>query len=284
MQLDEHQRNAILREMGIQTYVSRRPLPGARASAVVRALAQSPVVQQPSDAALSVAMQTRVVARTLAEPVVLADEPAQDRSLPEALAERGAAVAPSVESARMTSAAAIPVVPAEPARFAFAYIPVNEQLAVINELPWARSATLSPSCRQLLADMLKAIGAPCDADTLSPMVFTWPLPDAGDMPVDAESARHMLEGFVSRRLKLRPVPYLLVLAEDAARFLFPAHSAWQVNANALQSHPRFPVELVITHSLNVLEAVRELKRPAWAALQPLKQALDRPAQHNVAAD
>jgi len=60
-----------------------------------------------------------------------------------------------------------------------------------------------------------------------PMVFTWALSDAGAMPVDSESARHTLEGFWSRRLKLRPVRYLLALAEKSAGFLFPAQASWQ---------------------------------------------------------
>jgi len=110
---------------------------------------------------------------------------------------------------------------------AFAYIPVNDQLAVINELPLARAVTWSAGCRQLLADILKAISAPREPADFSPMVFTWPLSDAGDMPVDSERARLMLEGFLSRRLKLRPVRYLLVLAEQSAGFIFPAQASWQ---------------------------------------------------------
>jgi len=260
MRLDDHQRDTILREMGIQTYVPRKALPGARASASaatpIRAAAPHPA---PREAALlevsQVSLQQPVPAliTAAAPPAAVAHEP-------------------------VVALPADPHGALEAARFAFAYIPVNDQLAVINELPWARAATLSPGCRQLLADMLKAIGAPCEPGDLSPLVFTWPLSEAGDMPVDSESARHMLEGFLSRRLKLRPVRYLMVLAEQSAGFLFPAQASWQANADKLIQHPRLPVELVVTHSLNAMESVRELKRSAWQTLQPLKNALDQSHQ------
>jgi len=256
MRLDERQRDTILREMGIQTYVPRKALPGARASVpAATALGAVPPRVAPLEMALLHVSPLPALQPVPAASPAVVPPPASGPS---------PAVVPPVA----------PPEPTEAARFAFAYIPVNDQLAVINELPWARAATLSPGCRQLLADMLKAIGAPCEPGDLSPMVFTWPLSEAGDMPVDSESARHMLEGFLSRRLKLRPVRYLMVLAEHSAGYLFPAQTAWKANAEALMKHPRLPVELVITHSLNAMETVRERKRSAWQTLQPLKRALD----------
>lgn len=248
MRLAPGQRDTILQEMGIQTYVPRMPLPGARPSPI--------------------------------RPAGVADVPLPDVvELRPAVVERPAVTslpdmrvtAPSAQAPAVAVPMAAAEVSAEAVNFAFAYVPVNEHLAVICELPWARSAVLTPSCRQLLADMLKAIGAPCEADRLSPMVFSWPLSDAGDMPQDVQSARHMLEGFLSRRLKLRAVPHWLLLAEHSAHFLFPV--AEQPPASGLQVHPRFPVQVLVTHSLHAMEAVRDLKRAAWQALQPLKLSL-----------
>jgi hypothetical protein len=271
MRLDQHQRDAILQEMGIQTYVPRQALPGARMSLPV--VARHPAtrtVRPPAPAAAPASSPAMTPLSAAVSPSV-----SPQKSAPIAIPQID--VAPTRTAAQLQPPAAVPAAvataPVDAARFAFAYIPVNEHLAVINELPWARSASLSPSCRQLLADMLKALGVPCEASQLSPMVFTWPLSEAGDMPTDSESARHMLEGFLTKRLKLRPVRYLMVLAEQSAEFLFPAQSDWQSNADALFRHTRLPVELVVTHSLNAMEAVRELKRPAWQALQPLKHAL-----------
>jgi hypothetical protein len=261
MRLAPGQRHVILQEMGIQTYVPRQPLPGAMASPARQ------VVRSESHASASANSRKASPA-----PAALAVAVHHEHS--EALLRPTVPASPSVPAARAEAAptAAVPATAStEAVHFAFGYIPVNDHLAVICELPWARSAVLSSPCRQLLADMLKAIGAPCDADRLSPMVFSWPLAEAGEMPADAQTARHMLEGFVARRLKLRAVPNLLILAEQSAQFLFPA--ADQPQAGVLRVHPRFPVQVLVTHSLHAMESVRELKRSAWQALQPLKQAL-----------
>ena len=248
MRLDQHQRDAILQEMGIQTYVPRQALPGARPSLPVVTRHAAPRTVRPSApvAALASSFATTNPAAVASPSAVLQKSP------PIALPQIAASPPRPAAQVQPTAVApvAVPAAPVDAARFAFAYIPVNEHLAVINELPWARSASLSPSCRQLLADMLKALGVPCEATQLSPMVFTWPLSEAGDMPADSESARHMLEGFLTKRLKLRPVRYFMVLAEQAAEFLFPAQSDWRLSRDALFRHPRLPVELVVTHSLN----------------------------------
>lgn len=254
MRLAPEQRHAILQEMGIQTYVPRVSLPGAKASPEPRLYRSIPANLSPMG---------------LQAPI----ETAEKRSAPVVAAVPAAASQPAE-----TAPVQLPPQDTQAVHFAFAYVPVNEQLAVICELPWARSAILSPSCSQLLADMLKAIGTPFEAERLSPMVFSWPLADAGEMPQDAQTARDMLEGFLSRRLKLRAVPHLLVLAEQSAEFLFPAGGP--LPASGLQAHPRLAAQVLVTHSLHAMESVRDLKRSAWQALQPLRRALaDSPVRH-----
>lgn len=285
MRLAPGQRHVILQEMGIQTYVPRIVVPGARPSPMRHSVRPEIPPQRPVVGGAERLLQPGV------EPAGMTPVPVRPASplsepVPVPLPEKvplaskpvvAVASAPAaVRSDAMTAESAVPPATSTPStaeavHFAFAYVPVNEHLAVICELPWARSAVLTPSCRQLLADMLKAIGAPCEAGRLAPMVFSWPLADAGEMPQDAQTACHMLEGFVSRRLKLRAVSHLLILAEQSAAFLFPAAS--QPPAGELQTHPHFPVQVLVTHSLHAMEAVRDLKRSAWQALQPLKQAL-----------
>ncbi|MGB4248968.1 MAG: hypothetical protein WBJ75_14745 [Pseudohongiellaceae bacterium] len=160
-------------------------------------------------------------------------------------------------------------------RFAFAYFPVNEELAVINELPWAKSAAVSPACRQLLAAILKALSVPCDEKSLTSMVFTWPLAEGPDFDRSAQSARHTLDGFLARRFKLRPVRYLLILAEQSAEFLFPAQFDWR--QDGMKRHPLHAVDVIVTRSLNAMDAVPDIKRSVWQALQPLRAALAQSA-------
>ncbi|MDO9317791.1 MAG: hypothetical protein Q7V56_06295 [Gammaproteobacteria bacterium] len=235
MAMNELQRQAYLRELGIQSYFPRRALPGAKAPRLFGASALG-VENAPSPVGAGL-------------PAIAAPAP-------------NAAAAPITVS-----------VSAAPPRFAFAYFPVSEELAVINELPWAKSASVSPACRQLLAGMLRALGMPSDERALTSMVFTWPLLEGPDIEQGEESARQTLAGFLARRLKLRPVRYLLVLAEQSTGYLFPADFDWQQGRGGLQRHPLFDMNLVVTRSLNAMDAVPDLKREVWQAMQPLRLAL-----------
>ena len=271
MAVPEGHRLAYLQEMGIQAYFPRRPLPGARPSARYADLpsalaAQTSQADEPTGTAEQVlqvlaAVETApepapVRPESVAPPVVRVAEPVQ---------------APVREEAKVESAAGHEAASAqETVKFAFAYIPVNEHLAVISELPWTRSASLSPSCRKLLADILRALGLPVQEPHLNPMIFTWPLFE--DVQMQGDSARHTLEGFLARRLKLQPVRYLFIFAEQAAPYLFPVDA--EPVRETFFRHPRFEVEVCVTHSLNAMDAVRELKRPVWDLLKPLQGRLN----------
>ncbi len=299
MAMNELQRQAYLRELGIQTYFPRRALPGAKPSRLfgasvlhVEVSGADPSQQHSSDQRARLLADSGVPSApfrgvpkvifeamsgvTAAVPSTVAPAVAPEVALvvaPEARSEpaRKVAMAP----AAMPTPAAPVAVPASaaPPRFAFAYFPVSDELAVINELPWAKSAAVSPACRQLLAGMLRALGMPNDERALTSMVFTWPLLEGPDIDQGEESARQTLSGFLARRLKLRPVRHLLVLAEQSAGYLFPAEFDWQQGNGELQRHPLFDMKVVVTRSLNAMDAVPDLKREVWQAMQPLRQAL-----------
>lgn len=269
MAMNELQRQAYLRELGIQSYFPRRALPDAKAPRLFGAS----VLGSDGPAAEVLQPAREHGARLLA-----------DTSLP-TLPIANVAPVLRVEPTRNLPAeqAAVPADPSSatvsvvPPRFAFAYFPVSEELAVINELPWAKSASVTPACRQLLAGMLRALGMPSDERALTSMVFTWPLLEGPDIDQGEESARQTLAGFLARRLKLHPVRYLLVLAEQSTGYLFPAEFDWQQGRGGLQRHPLFDMNLVVTRSLNAMDAVPDLKREVWQAMQPLRLALANPA-------
>lgn len=256
MVMNELQRQAYLRELGIQTYFPRRALPGAKPS--------------------------RLFGASVLGVEVSGVDPSQQHGRDQRarlLVDSEVPSAPARKVAMATAAAPAPTAPVAvtanpaPPRFAFAYFPVSEELAVINELPWAKSAAVSPACRQLLAGMLRALGMPNDERALTSMVFTWPLLEGPNIDQGEESARQTLAGFLARRLKLRPVRHLLVLAEQSAGYLFPADFDWQQGRGELQCHPLFDMTVVVTRSLNAMDAVPDLKREVWQAMQPLRQAL-----------
>lgn len=282
----EGQRQAYLRELGIQSYFPRRALPGAKPSPFY----VSGKLAAPESEGMLVAENVQRLSALIgasssvgpADSLQLPARPEVKASVvvaPPAPREASAApVTPSVVAPVVVTRTPTPVptpVPApaveEDTRFAFAYFPINEELAVINELPWAKSAAVSPACRQLLAAILKALSVPCDERSLTSMVFTWPLAEGPDIDRSAQSARHTLDGFLARRFKLRPVRHLLILAEQSAEFLFPAQFDWQ--QEGMKRHPHHAVDVIVTRSLNAMDAVPDIKRSVWQALQPLRAAL-----------
>lgn len=241
-------------------------------------LSQSPVdvssskpVASPAPASAQDVL-SMLVAKPTTELAAPAQPAVQGQAAPQAHVETPAP-APRVEAEVAESAASNPepVVEGEEVRFVFAYFPINEQFAVINELPWSKTASVSPSCRKLLADILKALGVDVPERNLNPMVFTWPIFEGAPADLNSENARQTLEGFVSKRLRLLPVKTLLVLAEQSAQLLFPRDFLTEKGPQL--KHPRHEVDVVLTHSLNAMEAVPDLKRAVWKTLQPLRGQL-----------
>ncbi len=264
---NEALRQTYLRALGVQSYFPRRALPGAKVSSVYAS-----EVGKREMLSLSLEAGVQSSAQAVMEQPAVKPQKEMPQSKLETL-DRSTAIEPSTGKPAMAelSAAESPV--AEDVKFAFAYFPVNEELAIINELPWAKSAVVANSTRQLLASILKALGVVCEEKDLSSMVFSWPMPDMPLEELGTESARLTLEGFLGRRFKLRPVRHLLVLAEQSAGFLFPPNFS-SASEEPLFRHPHFDVSVTLTRSLNAMEAVPEIKRVVWQQLQPLKAALD----------
>ncbi|MDP1931388.1 MAG: hypothetical protein Q8L60_08025 [Gammaproteobacteria bacterium] len=284
MAVSERQRQEYLRELGIQSYFPRRALPGAKPSPRYATGTLVATESQRQSAETSVEMISALIGTppaVHAGKVVMSAPPFASKLAPAESLLQEFKITPPVPRASVAGAVTAPVPDSEArveeARFAFAYFPINEDLAVINELPWAKAAAVSPTCRQLLAAILKALSVSCEEKTLTSMVFTWPLDDSPQTDRSAQSARHMLDGFMARRLKLRPVRYLLILAEQSAGYLFPTGFDWQ--QAGMRRHPHHAMDVVVTHSLNAMEAVPDIKRSVWQALQPLRAALTKPASN-----
>lgn len=274
-------RNSLyLKEMGIQTYFPRRALPGARPSRAYAGTAL-PVSSVPEQAQSSAAPRTAKDVLELLTPRTEQEPTSPEQAVqPRVLEKPRRAPASRVPTPqeKMGSEERSAVTPQEDVRFAYAYIPINEHLAVINELPWSPSATVSPACRTMLANILAALEVPVQEQHLNAMVFTWPLYEGGDL--DSENARQALHGFLAKRLRLRPVRYLLVMAEQSTQFLFPR--GFLDDKGASFQHPRLEVSVLMTHSLSAMEPVRdpelgkrvaERKRKTWQVLQSLKGKL-----------
>ncbi len=304
MALTDAQKGLYLQEMGIQAYFPRRPLPGAKpslayAANILRARVtpeagpvnaaktakdvlqllnpvSAPVTQpkaeaqsRPQTADNTVSEKARALAQSLAAPSAKAS-PMSDQAEPR-ITEQASAQVQAVKSTEEVAAL----------RFAFAYIPVSEHLAVITELPWSKSASLSSASLVLLSGILKALGIQVETQHLHPMVFTWPLFEGAGLELDADNARKALEGFVSKRIRLRAVKNLLVMAQESAPLLFP--EGFLADKGVVFQHPRLALRVIMTHSLNAMEpaqdpalaaTIKERKGSTWKTLQPLQASLN----------
>lgn len=278
MMASESQRMAYLKVMGVQPYFPRRPLPGARPVShyAENVLRQSPEREGSNSRARASAqdvlnlLEAKPLSTAVqAPPKTTQAKPDVSPLTPVTAPAAPLKAAPVVQELPVSEAET--VLEGEEVRFVFAYFPINEHFAVINELPWGNAASVSTSCRKLLADILKALGVDVPERNLNPMVFTWPLFEGAPADLDSENARQTLEGFVAKRLRLLPVKTLLVLAEQSAQLLFP-RDFLRTQGPRIQ-HPRHEVEVVLTHSLNAMEAVPDLKRVVWKTLQPLRGQL-----------
>jgi hypothetical protein len=306
--LQESQRLAYLQELGIQSYFPRRVLPGARPSirysteslgaekmrisaqreaannkasnltASSRAtLPQGSAAEASTQVSAATAQagleQTRALLHT--EQRVAKDQKAVVEPKP---AARTAPVEPAgapVSVASSNSGVPEPI-SGKVVNFVFAYFAVSEDVAVVNELPWAGNAQVSAEHKALLAKILNAISVPCSPETLTPVVFRWPIEGMPDV-LEGQGARNMLEGFMARRLKIKPARFLLVLAEQSSQYMFPADFSHVQSTEGFVSHPRLPCQVLVTRSLDAMTASRQVKSVVWTALQPLKHVLEQPA-------
>lgn len=288
----ESRRRAYLHALGIPQYHPRQQLPGAMPSTLLAGVSASPAPTAAAVKPADVSLAPSVTANTAAQRHSPSRPAAQA-----ALAQLQVAAAPvgrAKPATPVSPAKPVPPATATPGRvrepqeprqavvaesmeaaqsvaFAFAFIPVNEQVAVINELPTAGAPTLLPGSRQLLAGILKALSLPSEERNLSSLSFVWPSPDLPPAEQGAAPARDLLRGFLARRFSIRPVQYLLVLAEQGVPYLFP--DGFAINEGQLLRHPDFDVQVLATRSLGAMEAVPALKREVWSALQPLLRAL-----------
>lgn len=312
MALLESQRLAYLQELGIQTYFPRRALPGAKPSngystnslsaEKTRINAQRETANDQESRLSALRRATSLPVSAGASAASLPESGTAHAGLEQARAllineQRVAAEIKSTSRAETAESAAPPVSVMPPSRekaeritqevapevasetavnFVFAYFAVNDDVAVVNELPWAGNAQVRGEHKVLLAKILSAISVDCSPETLAPVVFRWPIEGMPD-DLEGQSARNMLEGFMARRLKIKPARFLLVLAEQSSQYMFPADFSKAASAEGFATHPRLPCQVLVTRSLDAMMASRQVKSVVWSALQPLKQMLERPA-------
>ncbi|MBL4820341.1 MAG: hypothetical protein JKY98_05025, partial [Gammaproteobacteria bacterium] len=153
--MNETRRQAYLYAMGIDSYFPRYPLPGARPSKI-------PII----------------------EPIVAAPEPKRREEIQESAGLSGRT--PPINAADANTEAepaGKPVNESNPGtdeiqqgdlRFSLQFFRINDQLAVINEIPYLDDGSSGSSVQSLLLAILKALEIE-PAHLNDPQLFSWPL-------------------------------------------------------------------------------------------------------------
>jgi hypothetical protein len=161
------------------------------------------------------------------------------------------------------------------APFGFSWFVIDKRLSVLAMLPPGASR-LSGSCRLMLERMLVALHTPWQSMALEEQSFHWPFAEMPELAADANAAKQAVDGFIARRLRVRPSAMLLVLSDELPWFLRQTGVAQvEESAGQLLIHRHFEFAMLCTHSLHAMEQDAGLKRAAWQSMQLLRERLGR---------
>ena len=279
--MDEMQRIAYLKHMGVEQHYSRYVLVGAKAS-VIPAAAQDIYDPQGSQQLPAKTRQAEPPRSELdAKPgsdagkrhrAIAAEEVAtrHQRQVRHAEAETGRAEIKRAESERAETGKE--QIPGESLRFSVQFFRVNAQLAVINEAPHEAGGRENQQATSLLTNLLVALGlGQEELAGLTADRFNWPIAEGlGAMGDSRHAAKLALNGFITQRHEQQGFSNLLLLTAQLVDVMSD-HSGQPAMGD--QKRVDAPYKFTITHSLHAMLAHSDLKREAWQHLATLRGRL-----------
>lgn len=250
--VNELQRQAYLKAIGVECYMPRLQLPGAKPSqlCVLPEVSQSVIPEPvPTEAAVAGATVTGSHIGAAAIAQIFGDE-ALDRR-----ADKRSADTPPVDRV----AQAIP-------RFALSIVRAGEILVIDNGL----TGECDPQAYlRLIHNMLFALGI--EPAPLYIEAFVWPMAKVRSAHVDQSetAARQTLNAYLSKQLERSAGRFLLLMGDAAANYVSDTQSA----EIAVFAHSQLPAQCLMTRSAAAAMQNPLQKRDLWHDLQPLRQAL-----------
>lgn len=261
--MNEIQRQAYLRAMGIDAVYPRLPIPAARPSPVYDWPTTAPPARTDTSETLTSRPAPRSGAAARAQVVSELVSPAE----PDTASRTASRRAPEQTSAQAEVATAQQPDGEATLRFRLQYLPVNAALSVLWEVPLHGAADSERESRVLLVNILLALAAPLPETPPAVETFAWPiLEDAAELPQGARQAGQAVAGFITMRRRRDGFANLLVFASQVADLL-PGIGSTDQRADKLDCH------LVCVNSLQTMLSVPAIKRDVWQQLQPLRQRL-----------
>lgn len=275
--MNELQRQQYLDALGVDTYMPRWELPHAPASVacdvsfipselgVGTAVASQPAVNDaapkvagPAVTAPAVDPAHQGASSSSSVLAVLSGEKPVKKTAPAVEVEVKAATA-AVENDLVKSPEDSEPVPA----FALSIWRISEDLMVID----SRQAQLALPTEPLLINILAALGYPRQPLPKTE-VIRWPMVDNPFVGQTEADAREMLEAYLDGKLLTHPTKHLLLMGDDAARYILPAEQGDDVVGKSVEL-PQHKAEAIVVPSLTDMLQDPITKRLTWQAIQPL---------------
>ena len=155
--------------------------------------------------------------------------------------------------------------------FSINFYHINESLAVIDDFPIQQSATAKAQSLNLLINIVKALDIDVDLRELREEKLTWPLAEGlTSLKDEISAARMMMLGFIERKSEQKAFKNLLVFAGVIEGLLV---SPEKIADNRDYLHHSNNFYVTVTHSLQSMLSLPELKKDVWNQVQPLKERI-----------
>lgn len=290
--MNEYQRQAYLKVMDVQPFYLKKALPAAKASpsydypldiqkseartSPTAVLLVDPGSAAPRSSGPAVSQEVRGDSN---RPVGLSDLKAQLRQA------TGKNVAKPRENEKPATQDIEPIVPSAAIEaeignefnFKIRYFYINEQLAVIDELPYAQGDEGAGVKIELLKAILSALKVNWSDSDFRTESFSWPIDSP--MAVEGDSklaAQQILKGFIAQRHAAHKFSNLLVFAGQIEAVLAePVGAGIGAAEGSPQDFIQMPqnYHMTLTSTLSAMLSYPLLKKQVWAHLQPLKKRL-----------
>lgn len=155
--------------------------------------------------------------------------------------------------------------------FKIHYYHINEQLAVIDELPYAAGSEGQSLRVDLLKAILAALKVNWDTSDLRTESFSWPFDTPVEIEGDAKlAAQQILQGYIAQRHAVDKFNNLLVFGGQLETLLTSPEAA-ESGFDFFDKPQGY--HLTLTSTLSAMLSYPLLKRQVWAHLQALKKRL-----------
>lgn len=150
-------------------------------------------------------------------------------------------------------------------KFALSFWRISEELMVVD----SRHSELALPVEKLLHNILFALGYPRQLPQVE--AISWPMLDAPHHDQGETAAKEMLQGYMDQKFLLDPGKFILLMGEDASRYLLQDDSDFEQQLGQQFKIAEFDLTAIVVPSLSSLLQDPTQKRLTWAALQPLCQ-------------